>query len=67
MTDNDLDRFSQSVYDKLRLDARNVGSLNNEREGSVSVITAVSESRDTCKLKHLTGAAPVVYGIPFYL
>jgi separase len=30
-------------------------------------ITNVAQSRDACKLKYFTGAAPVVYGIPFYL
>lgn len=33
----------------------------------VSVVEAVAQSRDSCKLEYLTGAAPVVYGIPFYL
>ncbi|KIJ36798.1 hypothetical protein M422DRAFT_50921 [Sphaerobolus stellatus SS14] len=46
VTDNDLDKFSQSVYDKLRLDSGNVGSWRNEREGSTSVITAVAQSRE---------------------
>ena len=32
-----------------------------------SVVEAVATSRDTCKLQYLTGAAPVVYGIPYYL
>ena len=32
-----------------------------------SIVRAVSESREACKLKYLTGAAPIVYGVPFYL
>ena len=34
---------------------------------NTSIVAAVAQSRDSCKLKYLTGAAPVVYGIPFYL
>ena len=61
VTDKDIDKFSQSVFDKL--------ALNQKRSGnnSTSIIAAVAQSRDSCKLKYLTGAAPVVYGIPFYL
>ena len=32
-----------------------------------SIVAAIAQSRDACKLRYLTGAAPVVYGIPFYL
>jgi separase len=68
VTDNELDKFSRSVFDTLRLDARNVNcwSQQSENEGT-SLVTAVGRSREVCKLKYLTGAAPVVYGIPFYL
>lgn len=31
----------------------------------MSLVTAVGRSCDVCKLKYLTGEAPVVYGIPF--
>ncbi len=34
---------------------------------SVSVVEAVAQSRDVCKMDFLVGAAPVVYGIPFYI
>lgn len=67
VTDNELDRFSQSVLDKLHLNPDRVRSWRHDDDGMVSVVTAVAESRDSCKLKYLTGAAPVVYGIPFYL
>ncbi|SJK98717.1 uncharacterized protein ARMOST_01986 [Armillaria ostoyae] len=70
VTDRDIDKFSQSVFDKLRLSRDHVqdwtveSMMDPER---TSFITAVAQSRDVCKLKYLTGAAPVVYGIPFYL
>ena len=65
VTDKDIDKFSQSVFDKLSLNSmkeKRTGNNNN-----TSIVAAVAQSRDSCKLKYLTGAAPVVYGIPFYL
>lgn len=69
VTDRDIDKFAQAVFDKMNLVP---GSMNNERLKKsdceeVSIVAAVAQSRDVCKLKYLTGAAVVVYGIPFYL
>ncbi|KAJ7271936.1 peptidase family C50-domain-containing protein [Mycena haematopus] len=67
VTDRDIDIFSQSVFDKLKLTVDGVRSWDATREGQTSLVAAVAQSRASCKLKYLTGAAPVVYGIPFYL
>lgn len=67
VTDRDIDKFSMSVFDKIGLKASELKSKGNINRQPVSVISAVAQSRDICKLKYLTGAAPVVYGIPFYL
>lgn len=70
MTDRDIDKFAQSVFDNLHLTARDVKKRASGKSSSASetsVVKAVSEAREACKLKYLTGAAPVVYGIPFYL
>ncbi|KAI0777838.1 peptidase family C50-domain-containing protein [Trametes elegans] len=73
VTDRDIDKFSQSVFDDLHLNADAVrawGAEEAEGEGGrerTSVVRAVAQARESCKLKYLTGAAPVVYGIPFYL
>ena len=69
VTDRDIDNFAQSTFDKLRLSldhvkARTAGTSNHT---PVSIVTAVATSREVCKLKYMNGAAPVVYGIPFYL
>ncbi|CAL1698705.1 unnamed protein product [Somion occarium] len=65
VTDRDIDKFSQSVFDKLHMTADEIlASKTGEEE---SIVRAIAQSRDSCKLKYLTGAAPVVYGIPFYL
>ena len=65
VTDKDIDKLSQSVFDKLGM----VSKEHQERatRTPTSLVAAVAQSRDSCKLKYLTGAAPVVYGIPFYL
>ncbi|KIY64248.1 hypothetical protein CYLTODRAFT_358669 [Cylindrobasidium torrendii FP15055 ss-10] len=67
VTDRDIDKFSQAVFDKMHLDGEHVRRWTEDGENSTSVVEAVAQSRDVCKLKYLTGAAPVVYGIPFYL
>ena len=71
VTDRDIDKFAQSVFDRMHMTMPDVGRWDQRSGGSgggvESVVTAVAKSRDSCKLKYLTGAAPVVYGIPFYL
>lgn len=68
MTDRDIDKFSQAVFDKMHLTPEHVARWTpRTKEDEKSVVAAVAESREVCKLKYLTGAAPVVYGIPFYL
>ncbi|CAA7261156.1 unnamed protein product [Cyclocybe aegerita] len=68
VTDKDIDKFSQTVFDKLSLNGKDISESQEKRaKDPISVVAAVAQSRDACKLKYLTGAAPVVYGIPFYL
>ena len=68
VTDKDIDKLCHSVLSKMSLNGPNIArqSIKRTRQ-STSLVSAVAESRDSCKLKYLTGAAPVVYGIPFYL
>jgi separase len=65
VTDKDIDKFAQSTFDKLRMTREKTSGWNDD--GGISAVAAVAQSRESCKLKYLTGAAPVVYGIPFYL
>jgi separase len=72
VTDRDIDRLSEEVFKKLHLDASHVPDESSASPGllpisNMSTVAAVNASRDACKLKYLTGAAPVVYGIPVYL
>lgn len=59
VTDKDIDRFSSAVLTRW-------GLLSNKaaRNSETSLDTGVAQARDSCLLKYLTGAAPVVYGIP---
>ncbi|KAI6148818.1 peptidase family C50-domain-containing protein [Pisolithus tinctorius] len=70
VTDRDIDKFTQGVVDRLGLTPDGVLShsgVDGGKPSGTSVVAAVAQSRQLCKLKYLTGAAPVVYGIPFYL
>lgn len=67
VTDKDIDKFSAAVFDRMSLNGDMIASSTQSTNARTSLITAVAQSRDSCKLKYLTGAAPVVYGIPFYL
>lgn len=51
ITDKDIDKFSRHMLEKWM-------------EGKHSLPRVVTLSRKVCKLKYLTGAAPVCYGIP---
>lgn len=47
--------------------ARNRSRPRQVGEQKLSLNEAVAKSRDTCYLRYLNGAAPVVYGVPVYL
>ncbi|OQO08695.1 hypothetical protein B0A48_06565 [Cryoendolithus antarcticus] len=47
--------------------ARGTNRARGTAGRSVSLVEAVSKSRDACYLRYLNGAAPVVYGVPVYL
>ena len=68
VTDRDIDKLTQAVFDKMRFtpEAHREKHSGSETDG-ISIVKALAEAREVCKLKYITGAAPVVYGIPFYL
>lgn len=59
VTDKDIDRLTEVVLDQL-------GLGDDEPHEKKSIVQAVSSARANTKLQYLTGAAPVVYGIPVY-
>mgnify|MGYP001197133769 CR=1 FL=1 len=66
VTDRDIDKFSLAVFDKIGLTGPHLKNAGRSSR-TLSIDAAVAQSRDICKLKYLTGAAPIVYGIPFHL
>ena len=70
VTDRDIDKFAQSVFAELSMTPDQLSRwtpASGIDAKTTSVVHAVAKSREACKLKYLTGAAPVIYGIPFYL
>ena len=57
----------KSVKSKGKTKARVEEVVREANSIPVSLDEAVAKSRDSCILKYLNGAAPVVYGIPVYL
>ncbi|PWW75361.1 hypothetical protein C7212DRAFT_358438 [Tuber magnatum] len=69
VTDKDIDRFSKDVFNRWGLfSGRGKSKKGRELEApNASLVEAVAKGRESCVLKYLNGAAPVVYGIPAYL
>lgn len=57
----------QSVKQKAKSKVNNIQEARNEGKLAVSLDEAVARGRDSCILKYLNGAAPVVYGVPVFL
>lgn len=82
VTDKDIDRFAKSTFQQWGLitgdeddSGKGKGKKKSTKGKEVDVKTglsnaldeAVARSRNSCLLKYLNGAAPVIYGIPVYL
>ena len=59
VTDKDIDRFSLELIGGWR------GGPNSSKVHSIS--TSVIRARAKCRLKFLTGGAPVIYGVPAFV
>lgn len=55
VTDGEIDRFCQSLVTSL---------LSSDHDNASSLPQHVNAARAACKLSHLVGSAPVVYGLP---
>lgn len=70
VTDKDIDKMAEAVMQDLGLMPQADGEANEVIPGlpnkPKSIAQAVGAARDQCKLKYLTGAAAVTYGIPVY-
>lgn len=83
VTDRDIDRFAMemmsgwglvdkaetmTVKDGKRKAGRDKPSkLDTHKPVKMSLDQAIARARDSCLLKYLNGAAPVMYGIPVFL
>lgn len=81
VTDRDIDRLTNAVYNRLGLNPTQImeqikpraehsapGLLPPSGQGlGISTVEAVNQSRGDCKMTYLTGAAVVHYGIPVYI
>ncbi|KAJ1802050.1 separin protein, partial [Coemansia sp. RSA 2523] len=70
--DKDIDRFAACVVAEWGLNEYSTGEVKIKQDvdqgrGRVSLAEAVCKARNACRMKYLTGAAPVVYGVPVYL
>lgn len=61
VTDKDIDKFSDQLLSYWFVEWK--PEMNDSKKVMANT-KAVSKSRTACRLKHLIGAAPVVYGLP---
>lgn len=64
VTDRDIDRLSEAVLESMHLNGSETTDKVARNRRKRSTAEAVGDARSKCKLKYLTGAAPVVYGVP---
>ncbi len=51
-------RFSKAFLERLFL---------SEDDEVVNIAETVARTRNVCKMKHIVGCAPVVYGVPVWI
>ncbi|KAI9208076.1 peptidase family C50-domain-containing protein [Polychytrium aggregatum] len=61
VTDGDIDRFTASLLKRWGLARKDAEAA---QEDTMSLPQAMQRAREDCQLPYLTGAAPVVYGVP---
>ncbi len=60
VADRDIDRFTEDFLKSwLNLDSKNI-----ENTDSSDICTNLIKARSVCKLSHLIGSAPVIFGMP---
>ena len=72
VTDKDIDRFTLNTLEKwgLFVDYDSIDIFDEPDDAgdhNPTLCDCVAKSRNSCKLKYLNGAAPVVYGLPLKL
>ncbi|KAJ9092673.1 hypothetical protein QFC21_006738 [Naganishia friedmannii] len=71
VTDKDIDKMAEAVMKDLQLmpspEDEKLPTIPGPAQKTRSIAQAVGTARDQCKLRFLTGAAAVTYGIPVCL
>lgn len=72
VTDKDIDKLTVSALTSFGLfpDQETAGDeLKQQQQSrrSVNICESLINARDRCKLPYLTGASPVVYGVPHHM
>ncbi|GMM35540.1 separase [Saccharomycopsis crataegensis] len=67
VTDKDIDKFSISMFEQWGLFSTEESAESKDERNGYNICEAVANSRKVCLLKYLNGAAPVIYGLPFYI
>ena len=60
VTDQDIDRFCTTLVKNWLTEPESLKRTHDE------LLCNLIEARESCKLKYLIGASPIVYGIPVY-
>jgi separase len=68
VTDKDIDKMAEAVMKDLQLmpspEDEKLSTIPGSARKTKSIAQAIGTARDQCKLRFLTGAAAVTYGIP---
>ena len=62
VTDGEIDRFTSALLESCTLGSGSQGSQS--QVSKMEFLTAVAGARRACRLRFLTGAAAVCYGVP---
>ncbi|KAI9301228.1 peptidase family C50-domain-containing protein [Cunninghamella echinulata] len=60
VTDKSIDKITKSMMDRW-------GVFSKNNDADISIVEALTRSRNDCPLPYLIGAATVVYGVPIYI
>jgi separase len=64
VTDRDIDRFTEDFLKSwMNLDINEITNTTDNDDSS-NICTHLIKARNACKLSHLNGSAPVIYGMP---
>ena len=66
VTDRDIDRLTEEFLNSWLNSSNNELNADNE-EDKTNICLHLIKARSACKMSHLNGSAPVIYGLPVNL